>query len=153
MLRLEPQTRRLRRAIVAISVVVCALVVPRVVLAATTLSCAEPNEAAYASLLDGDAAWRTDDARADDAPDGIDVAGAPMSLSEGASAVAPHPIDGPSDARIEAVKRCQEQVTADEITAPTDDAPMHQPAEVMPATLPSSPTLPSSGPLDQPPSR
>lgn len=133
---------------------VCVLVVPRVVLATTSLSCAEPNEAAYASMLEGDAtSWQATNLRDDEAPDAIDVSGAPMSLSEGASAVAPRPIDGPSDARIEAVKRCQDQASADEITAPTDDAPLHQPAEVMPATLAVPAALPTSGPLDEPPSR
>ncbi|HHH31761.1 MAG TPA: hypothetical protein ENK57_25895 [Polyangiaceae bacterium] len=126
------------------------------VLAGTTLQCAEPNEPVYASLLESDSWQRpsadavTPDGTPDGATDGIDVAGAPMSLSEGASAVAPAPIDTPSDARIEAVKRCQDEVANAEITAPSDEGPLHEPAQVMPAILPTPTALPSAAAIVDP---
>jgi hypothetical protein len=128
---------------------ICALTAPRVALAATTLQCAEPSEPVFASLLDDATSHGVSGSDVVAQGDGIDVNGAPMSLSEGASAVAPRPIDAPSDARIEAAKRCQDDVSNDEAQAPHEDVPLPELASVMAATLADALALPTVGPLER----
>jgi hypothetical protein len=121
----------------------CVLALPRVASAsvmASVAQCAESSEPVFASLTPVASETLADQ---DDADDDIDVAGAPMSLDEGASAVAPRPVDNPSDARIEAVKRCQDNVENDVAHSPNDHPPLPKPSSVMAATLPTPLALPA----------
>lgn len=136
--------------ILVTTVVICAITAPRIAWAAMSLQCADSGEPVFASLLDEASSEAADSATAATESETIDINGTPMSLAEGASAVAPQPIDGPSDARIEAAKRCQQEVGMDEIQAPSDNAPLPELASVMAAVLPTPLVLPTAGPLDKP---
>lgn len=66
---------------------------------------------------------------------------APMSLTEGASAVAPRTVHRTSDARIEASRRCEDHVGAQELVAPDDRPTLEPPSSVMDASLAELPLL------------
>jgi hypothetical protein len=135
-----------RRAAFMAAALICVLAVPRLA------------HAAYAQCADslassGTAADLGITALDDELLDEIDIIdnekAPPISLTEGASAVAPQPIVGPSDARIEAAKRCQNDVSRDELSSSPEDAPLQPPSSVMAADLPGGIELPTVTVRDQ----
>jgi len=122
----------LRRASLALAIVVAAVAFPQVSWAQLTPQ-QSPRVIITATTID----------EAPSCQVRVEIAGewVPMCTTEGASAVAPKPVHGPSDARIEALERDRSFELADQLTRPGDDAPQKSPSSFTHASLCGPPQL------------
>ncbi len=135
-------------ATLVVAIVACILATPGTALAAMVCTAASMSDEPAARPSD-DAPWTLLEVELPD-DDTIEVTReqAPMSLSEGASAVAPRSVQPTSDARIEASERCTDRVGAQELASPYERLPIEPPSSVMDASLPGLPWSSVGAPFD-----
>ena len=119
--------------------VLCVLATPAIALAAMVCSehgVTEHGVTEHATAPSDDAPWTLLEVELPN-DDTIEVSGeqAPMSMTEGASAVAPRPVHRTSDARIEASERCEDHVGAQELVSPNERPSLEPPSSVMDVSL------------------